>query len=104
MIRLKHSENNQLNFEKAEGNPKILILVWDELSKEILNKCRGSDVKTKYNILYAEYKRAVENKRTSGSEMSSRRYWDVFHNTVPKKVKNLTILNLGQENLHSNYI
>ncbi|KAF7701583.1 hypothetical protein CDIK_0706 [Cucumispora dikerogammari] len=85
LIRTRHSSYFQHQFEMAGRKPMLMQAVWNELSVNISSSIKPKMCKTKYNSLYAIYKSYLKAVKLSGTDRVKWIYWDVFHNTLPKK-------------------
>ncbi|EJW01326.1 hypothetical protein EDEG_00486 [Edhazardia aedis USNM 41457] len=86
LIKLKHSDEFQQKFKKAERNPMLMHVVWKEIADYFDEVDYNAErVKTKYNYLLGKY-RYIKNSELKGdsSEKTKWKFWDIFHSTYSK--------------------
>ena len=71
-------------FKNAQGKPKKLESAWKILAEKVDANLTSKDVRTKYNILFSNYKKFADQTLKSGAGRCNWCYWDVFKNTLPK--------------------
>jgi hypothetical protein len=89
LIRTKHSDVFISKFETAVGRPKALQKVWEELADVVCENVKSKECKIKYNAIYSKYKMHLDGSKISGSGAVRWKFWEIFHNTFPKKNSSL---------------
>ena len=99
LIKTKHSDQFCEKFTNATNMPKKMKECWQHLGEEFNPPLAGEAVKIKYYQLLSKFRDVQMECSRSGAGTSHWRYWEVFKNTFPKKIKTEMedVIELGDE-------
>ena len=103
LIKIRHSNETIQKIEEALNNPIKMKKIWESIAVELGNEHSAKSIKEKYNQLLTKYREQKDKQQKSGEGNIVWRYWNLFNNTFPKKVKlsmeNVEELGHGSENI-----